>query len=601
MDYFSYQVAPRWYRLYYWLALALNVALFSASVLAKVVPAFNHWQTTFDFGMTTAVLSGLYIAYSLSLYWLLHRRSVPLATLICSMLLALVILGGLTRTDPQSGMLLYIGLWVADELFVGFYGIPLVLGTVLLTCVYILLETNFELGAVSNKDWILLGGTIVAGVIGYFLWRQRFMNKEVQAVNKLSGMLKTNQEQSEILIQSLADGVIVIGTDGKINLMNPAAAKMTEWPVNEAVGMDVQLVVKLAQENGTPMAADANPFSLVLGKNEHTTQTVTLTGRDGKKQIVSLLVSPVAAKAGEQPTGAVAVMRDISDQHAAEQQRGEFISTASHEMRTPVAAIEGYLALALNEKVSTIDSRARGYLEKAHTSTQHLGKLFQDLLTSSKAEDGRLSNHPAVVEMGAFMQQLTDDLKFAAEKKGLFAEFVIGASDTIDATANDPASQHVVKPLYYAQVDPDRMREVITNLFDNACKYTESGKISIGLTGNGDVVQIYVRDTGSGIPADDIPHLFQKFYRVDNSATRTIGGTGLGLFICRKIVELYHGRIWVESKLGEGSTFFINLPRLSTQRAQTLQAAETAAAQTLGSAAASTPVVQEPTVTAGQS
>ena len=108
----------------------------------------------------------------------------------------------------------------------------------------------------------------------------------------------------------------------------------------------------------------------------------------------------------------------------------------------------------------------------------------------------------------------------------------------------------------------------MTNLYDNAVKYTPQGKVTIGLTGNDQVVQFYVKDTGAGIPREDIPHLFQKFYRVDNSATRTIGGTGLGLFICRKIVELYNGRIWVESDSGKGSTFYINLPRLSTQKAQ---------------------------------
>src|SRR3546814_7028743 len=90
--------------------------------------------------------------------------------------------------------------------------------------------------------------------------------------------------------------------------------------------------------------------------------------------------------------------------------------------------------------------------------------------------------------------------------------------------------------------DPDRLREVITNLFDNAVKYTEQGKISIGLTGNDDIVQVYVKDTGPGVAPEDVPHLFQKFYRVDNSATRTIGGTGLGLFLCRKIIELYKDR-----------------------------------------------------------
>ena len=98
--------------------------------------------------------------------------------------------------------------------------------------------------------------------------------------------------------------------------------------------------------------------------------------------------------------------------------------------------------------------------------------------------------------------------------------------------------------------------------------------MTLGLTGNEGVVQIYVRDTGQGIPPEDISHLFQKFYRVDNSATRTIGGTGLGLFICRKIVELYQGRLWVESELQKGSTFYINVPRLTSQKAEQLMASE---------------------------
>jgi signal transduction histidine kinase len=149
-------------------------------------------------------------------------------------------------------------------------------------------------------------------------------------------------------------------------------------------------------------------------------------------------------------------------------------------------------------------------------------------------------------------------------------EFTLGAGKTIDASN----SGKVVRPLYYVQADQERLREVITNLFDNAVKYTESGKVTIGLTGDKDVVQFYVRDTGHGIPKEDIPHLFQKFYRVDNSATRTIGGTGLGLFISRKIIELYEGRIWVTSEIDKGSTFYINLPRLDNKRAQELRSAE---------------------------
>jgi signal transduction histidine kinase len=188
------------------------------------------------------------------------------------------------------------------------------------------------------------------------------------------------------------------------------------------------------------------------------------------------------------------------------------------------------------------------------------------------------------------IEQLTNDLRFSAEKKGLFMEFVVGsgAANVINASTT-VAGPKVIRPLYYVYVDADRLREVITNLFDNAVKYTPDGKVSLGITGDQQVVQCYVRDTGPGIPSEDVPHLFQKFYRVDNSATRTIGGTGLGLFICQKIVELYKGRIWVESELGKGSTFYINLPRLSDKQAQEKQA-EAAANPAVNLSTGATPV-----------
>lgn len=577
MNDFMQRVANVWYRIYWGWTLLFSLVLIVAYYVTRQVSDLDLYQQMFSLSDTMLILASIHFLYSTVGYWFVQRNgNVPLATLISAMLFALILLHGVAETDGWATFV-YIVPWIFAVAFNGVFGLALVLGGVLLTEVGVLMQADFDVRTIEACCWFLAGANAASALAAYhFFWRARYINVQDRAVSQLSGMLQSNRQQSEILIQSIADGVIVINTEGKINLMNPAAAEMTEWPVQEATGVDAQLVVKLHKENGSEIIPEENPLTLVLKQKQHLNQTLQLEGRDGKKQVISLVISPVVLP-DSTVAGAVAVMRDISEQRVAEQQRAEFISTASHEMRTPVAAIEGYLALALNDKVSTIDGRARSYLEKAHASTQHLGKLFQDLLTSSKAEDGRLTNHPGVVEMGGFMQQLTDDLKFAAQKKGLLAEFVIGASDeTIDATSNDASTQHLIKPLYYVYVDPDRIREVITNIFDNACKYTESGKISIGLTGNDEVVQLYVRDTGPGIPPDDLPHLFQKFYRVDNSATRTIGGTGLGLFICRKIVELYRGRIWAESEVGKGSTFFINLPRLTTQRASELQTAEAA-------------------------
>lgn len=405
--------------------------------------------------------------------------------------------------------------------------------------------------------------------------------KKTQGVAKTSKLVTSLQDErakSEIILNSIEDGVVFVDDKGVILLFNPGATKVTGWDHEDAVGLDWKLVFAFQDTKGEPLPDDDTPFERAKRSGQ--------SARDNNANILSKSKTPIAVGFSVFPitskgkvTGLVGIFRDVSVERQEQAQRAEFISTASHEMRTPVAAIEGYLSLALNTNVATIDSRARDFLEKAHASTKHLGELFQDLLTSAKAEDGRLTNHPEVVEMGAFMEQLTSDLKFSADKKNLALELTVGSNSVLSNNVIDTSGElmglsggeRVVRPLYNVQVDPERLREVITNLFDNACKYTDQGKVSLGLTGNDTVVQVYIRDTGHGIPAEDISHLFQKFYRVDNSATRTIGGTGLGLFICRKIVELYHGKIWVESKIDEGSTFYINLPRLNTQQAEQLE------------------------------
>ena len=398
-----------------------------------------------------------------------------------------------------------------------------------------------------------------------------FGNKaKVQEGAHLPADLRDDSLKFKVIIDNIEEGVILIDDQQVIQLINPGAAAICGWNADEATNINVKAVIQLVTEKGEAYPEADNPFQQIFNSGENLRVNDAFLVTRGKKQIpISLSLSSLTDET-KRVTAAVAVFRDASKERAEEQQRADFISTASHEMRTPVAAIEGYLALALNDKVATIDSRARDYLEKAHSSTQHLGQLFQDLLTSAKAEDGRLTSHPTVLELGQFLEQLSNDLRLVAEQKGLFMEFLTGAGNTINAT-REHGGVRTVRPLYYVHVDADRLREVITNLFDNAVKYTAEGKVSIGLTGNDKVVQCYVRDTGPGIPADDLPHLFQKFYRVDSSATRTIGGTGLGLFICRKIVELYNGRIWVESEVGKGSSFYINLPRLSTEQAGQLK------------------------------
>lgn len=561
-------VSDKYYYWYNWAVTAIGAVLAGGSFIALASPT-GFFVPQNGFSVITAVIGLGQVVYGLVFFRLKARGGLWIASLFSAMILTLNVLNLMHNTGQLHSAFWW--LWAVLTFFSGIFGVYAVAGSCFLITLYFVLVATGEAGT-RQLDLIAVGavaGTYAFGVVGYLIWRNLYVDQETKRVQKLTGQLKTNQQQAEMLIQSIGEGMIVITPEGKISLINPAAAKMTGWELEEAVGLDSLLVIKLLSEDGKEVPEADNPLKKVFVHPETIDTTMQLVKRDGKSLVVSIVVSPVVLPKTNTVSGAVAVIRDISVARAEEKRRADFISTASHEMRTPVAAIEGYLALALNDKVSSIDSKARGFLEKAHSSTQHLGKLFQDLLTSARAEDGRLVNHPVVVEMSAYLEQLTDSLRFAAEKKGLMVDFVIGAE-------NNSAGGKVIKPLYYVNVDPDRMREVITNLFDNATKYTEAGKISIGLTGNNEVVQLYIKDTGGGIAADDIPHLFQKFYRVDNSSTRTIGGTGLGLFICRKIVELYNGRIWVESEVDKGSTFYINLPRLSAQKASEMQAAEAA-------------------------
>ncbi len=463
-----------------------------------------------------------------------------------------------------------------------------------------LLVTLLAATGTIDVEWsgltpIAIGAGILAALASLQSWgglksiKRKGRRKSTASIATSSGGLDAN-----LLIASISEGVVVTDNQGVITVFNQAAGQITQWDPQEAIGLDVHSVINLADEQGNPVPRNTNPFDLTIAKATATNfDKGQLINKSQQNIYVDLVASPVLSEDGS-TMSVIAIFKDISKERNEEQQRAEFISTASHEMRTPVAAIEGYLALALNEKVAKIDSAARSYLEKAHTSTQHLGKLFQDLLTAAKSEDGRLTNHPEVVEVGQFLDEITEGVRFTAEKKGLLLEEDFSGNPINQKATVATNGSQTIRPVAYVHVDPERIREVITNLFDNAVKYTEEGKITIGMQISDKDVLISVADTGAGIPKDDIPHLFQKFYRVDNSATRQIGGTGLGLFICRKIVELYSGKIWAESTAGEGSVFRVALPRISAEKAQQLLKQQ-AATSKFGSVPATVGSTIEPT------
>lgn len=410
-----------------------------------------------------------------------------------------------------------------------------------------------------NPWWLpvsVLGVIIMIALIG--LHRQHRSNDgQAEAYHAMAQELSQVANKSEIVINAIGDGVIATDGKGLIQLINPAAQAIIGWGKQDAEDLDYHSVIKLCDDKGNLIADDTGPIEQVLHDNPSIMRNdLQLMTNSGKKINISLLVSPV----GKYGNGAIIVFRDITDEVSENKQRAEFISTASHEMRTPVAAIEGYLGLALNPATAQIDDKARAYLTKAHESAEHLGRLFQDLLDVSKAEDGRLKNDPRVIEVVDFMRESVGVLTARAQEQGLSLVF---QPDTSESSVNS------IAPIFYTQVDPDHLRETMSNLIENAIKYTKEGSVTVNVSGDNEHVTISVTDTGIGIAKEDIPHLFQKFYRIDNSDTREIGGTGLGLYLCRRLVESMNGRLWVESEAGQGSTFYVQLARIDANQIET--------------------------------
>ncbi len=364
------------------------------------------------------------------------------------------------------------------------------------------------------------------------------------------------------ILDAVDDGVLAVDQKGNILAINPAAEQITGWSGSDAAGLVFNSVLKITNNDGAEMLDISNPVNRVLRTNENfTTRDLFIKTQSGKITPIFLAVNSI----GGSNSGVVVVFRDISKELSDNREQAEFISTASHEMRTPVASIEGYLGLALNPATATIDARAKSFLEKAHENTQHLGQLFQDLLDITKAEDGRLKNEPIVLDATEFARDIWEGLKPKAENKGLEYVFMPDHNATGEKT---------IMPVFFIHADRDHLHEVLNNLFENAIKYTPSGTVAVNVTGDNDSVQISVKDSGIGIPAEDLPHLFQKFYRVDNSETREINGTGLGLFLSRKLTESIGGKLTVESEYKKGSIFTVKLPRITRENAESLKAKE---------------------------
>lgn len=374
--------------------------------------------------------------------------------------------------------------------------------------------------------------------------------EEAEAATAENSKDKARQNLNELVLQSVHEGVIIVDAAGNIQLANPAAESMLGHTADELLGISHVSVVRLLDKTGAAIGEAENPISRALkdGQFSETRNLDLLSADNNKVAPISLVVAPTEGA----EAWLVVTFRDIAKELREERARNDFISTASHEMRTPVASIEGYLGLAMNPRTATVDERGLMYLQKAHEASQHLGRLFQNLLDTTKLDDGQIRPHFEPVELTSLVKSIADAQVPNIEKKGLKYQF-----------GNEAVDGKIINQLIYASVDQDFLREILNNLIENAIKYTAAGWITVSLSADSYNVRIIVSDTGMGIPREELGHVFQKFYRVDNRDTREIGGTGLGLYLVKQRVEAMNGKVWAESELGQGTRFIVLLPRLS--------------------------------------
>ena len=549
----------------FWLRRLCEVALLSCFTIillyawARFIPTGYQLPIGLSVSDLAAGVAGIGSLIVLILcFWLPRKHEIGIGIFVYLLTVTVA-----TTTIITSGGVVspFLVMWIIVAIFAGFFG-AIISGIMGLLVILQIIATSVQQGI--NIQFII--GYLFFGflplIFSLVLWvrRQKTDDNTSSLKNKLSAV----ESKSDVVINAIDDGVLAISKDGNIELINPSAQQIIGWDQGDALGLNWKSVLKLVTSDGKDVEDLENPIAQSLSKNQptHNDKLFLLTSSE-KRILVSIVSSPV----GTEGEGVIVVFRDITKEKAEEREQAEFISTASHEMRTPVASIEGYLGLALNPATAHIDEKARDFITKAHESAQHLGRLFQDLLDISKVEDGRMKNNPKIINVNEFLKDIFDGLATKASEKQLNYIFM---PDIIDE-----GKEKSLQPIFYANIDPDHFREVVSNLIENAIKYTPSGEVVVNVTGDDKQISVSVKDSGIGIPAEDIPHLFQKFYRVDNSDTREIGGTGLGLYLSRRLAEAMSGNLRVESKYKEGSTFYLEIPRMNSSEAkQRLESAE---------------------------
>lgn len=359
-------------------------------------------------------------------------------------------------------------------------------------------------------------------------------------------MIHGDKGRLNLVLSAIQDSIIALDSQGKIAMFNLASEKLTGATTQEVLGKSIDQVIKV-YENEKELSKDiycslnkANSEGAVWFRKE--LKIISL-----KNKIVFANLTSSQVKEGQDINlSYILTLHDVTEEKNFEAMKLDFVSMAAHELRTPLTSIKGYLSVFMNENKIKFDPDQNMFLTRISISAEQLLDLVENLLNVSKIERGIFNVNTASTNWVEVIQQIFDQFVERAKEKNLEFTFI--------------------KPegvLPNIMVDKLRISEVISNLLSNSIAYTPPGgkiKIWVELPPDKSSIITHVQDNGEGIPEEAIPHLFTKFFRVSGKLEQGSKGTGLGLYISKAIMEMHHGKIWVESKIGKGSIFSFSLP-----------------------------------------
>ncbi|MBD3885675.1 GAF domain-containing protein [Phormidium tenue FACHB-886] len=374
--------------------------------------------------------------------------------------------------------------------------------------------------------------------------RERALTERQQAEASLARLSR----QNELILNAVGEGIYGLDAYGKITFVNLAAAKMLGYEVSELVGQWMHEVLQHTRADQSLYLLAENPIQLTLQTgNIYAGNDDRFYRRDGSSFPVEYISSPIQEQ--DNIVGAVVLFKDITVRQQMEQLKDEFVSMVSHELRTPLTSIRSTLGLLASGWLNSDLEKSQRMLEIAFSNTNRLVRLINDVLDVERIKFGKDTLEKQLCNAADLMLQSVDAMRAMAEK----------AEVNLCIT---PFSATL-------WVDPDRIIQTFTNLLSNAIKFSPPHS-SVQLTAeqitspsHPPQIRFCVQDEGIGIPADKLETIFDRFQQVNASSSRSQGGTGLGLTICRGIVQQHDGQIWVESQLGQGSRFYLTLPLVS--------------------------------------